>query len=145
MTTIHRSAFVPFSPQQMFELVNNIEQYPDFLAWCPKAHVLSVSDNEMQATLYIAKGVWAQSFTTINRLVPHERVEMRLQEGPFRALEGVWQFNSIADQGCQVSLSLSFEFSNQLLALTVGPIFHQMASSLVDAFTARAHEVYVTA
>lgn len=145
MTAIHRSAFVPFSPAQMFDLVNNIEQYPHFLPWCADSQVLSRSEQEIQATLHIAKGGFSKSFTTANRLIPNERVEMRLLEGPFSQFEGIWRFAPIADQGSQVTLNLSFEFDNKLLAFTLGPLFHHIASTLVESFTQRADKVYATA
>lgn len=145
MTSIIRSAFVPFTTAQMYDLVNDIEQYPQFLPWCPNAEVLSRTTEEIQATVHFAKGALAKSFTTVNRLLPHERVEMRLLKGPFRHLEGLWQFQSIADQGSRVTLNLSFEFNNKLLAFALGPFFQQMTSSMVESFTKRAHHIYATA
>ena len=142
MTTIYRTAIVPFSVQQMYDLVNDIEQYPHFLPWCADAQIASQSQDHMEATVHIAKGPWRKVFTTINRLVPHERIEMRLRQGPFRHLEGEWQFQTSA-QGSTVSFKLSFEFSNPLLAITLGPVFNQVAQSLVQAFTQRARQVYV--
>jgi ribosome-associated toxin RatA of RatAB toxin-antitoxin module len=141
MAHIQRSAMVPFSCEQMFDLVNDIEQYPEFLLWCPQARVLSQTDNEIEATVYFAKGAIAQAFTTINRLHPHEKIDMRLKEGPFRYLEGIWQFQ-VRPQGSQISLDLSFEFSNKLFSFALEPIFQQIAGTLVEAFTQRAHLVY---
>ncbi len=126
----------------MFDLVNDVEQYPQFLPWCANAHIASQSQAHMEATVHIAKGLWRKAFTTLNSLVPYESIEMRLRQGPFRHLEGIWQFQSFPT-GCQVSFKLSFEFSNPLLAITLGPVFNQVAQSLVSAFTNRAHKVYV--
>jgi ribosome-associated toxin RatA of RatAB toxin-antitoxin module len=142
MATIFRSAFVPFSSEQMFDLVNNIEQYPEFLPWCPNTEVISRSQEEIKATVHFAKGALAKSFTTVNRLLPHARVEMRLLKGPFRHLEGLWEFQNIENQGSRVTLNLSFEFNNKLLAFALGPLFHQMASTMVESFSKRAHQVY---
>ncbi len=142
MTIIQRSAFVPYSAKQMFDLVNDVEQYPQFLPWCANAHIVSQSPDDMEATVHIAKGLWRKAFTTLNRLVPNERIEMRLRQGPFLHLEGTWQFQSLPT-GCQVSFKLAFEFSNPLLAITLGPVFNQVAQSLVSAFTHRAIQVYV--
>ncbi len=142
MAMIHRSAFVPFTCAQMYDLVNDIEQYPQFLPWCPNTEILSRSEQEIKATIHFAKGALAKSFTTENRLTPNQRVEMRLLEGPFRQLEGVWQFESIAGQGSRVTLNLSFEFNNKLLAFALGPFFHQIAASMVESFTKRAQQIY---
>src|SRR5690242_9819401 len=99
MTSIQRSAFVPFSPAAMFDLVNNIEQYPLFLPWCSNAQVLTQSRQEIQATLEISKGGFRQAFTTANQLIPNERIEMRLIAGPFSKFSGVWTFQAVANQG----------------------------------------------
>jgi ribosome-associated toxin RatA of RatAB toxin-antitoxin module len=142
MTTVIKSAYVPFNPQQMFDLVNDIGCYPLFVPNCPKAEVLSRTDEHIEATVHFAKGPLSKSFTTLNRLWPAERIEMRLRQGPFRHLEGVWLFKPISNQGSQVTLNLSFEFNNKLLAMTLGPIFSQMTSNIIEAFTKRAYAVY---
>ena len=67
---------------------------------------------------------------------------MRLVEGPFRQLEGFWRFETLGEKGCKILLDLEFEFSNRILKLTVGPIFDQIANTLVDAFCKRAIDVY---
>lgn len=142
MPTIQKSALVPYSPAQMFDLVDDIDAYSTFLPWCRASDVLSRNEDEVRATLEIAHGKLHKSFTTCNRLQRHKMIEVRLEEGPFRHLEGFWHFEELGAEGCKVSLDLDFEFSNRLLAMAVGPIFSQIASSLVDAFTKRAGEVY---
>lgn len=143
MTTIMRTAFVPYSSFLMYDLVNNIEQYPLFLPWCPKASIIYRTENELQATLHFSKGVISKSFTTVNRLFPYQRIEMKLVQGPFRFLEGVWEFqNSLDGKGSQITLNISFEFNNALLSLTLGPLFNHIASTLVESFAKRAHQMY---
>lgn len=144
MPVIQRSLAVPFTSAQMFDLVNNIEHYPQFLPWCANSTVHTRSNSQIKATLHIAKGLIKKSFTTVNQLTPHEGIEMRLIDGPFRHLAGSWQFQQQAE-GCIVSLKLAFEFSNPLLAMTFGPIFQHIASTFVQSFSARAYQVYVTA
>lgn len=141
MPTITRASIVPYSPQQMFDLVNDIANYPAFLPWCPKAEIDKQQPQEVQATVHFAKGPLAHSFTTVNRLTPYQRVDMRLVKGPFRFLEGTWQFED-APQGSKISFNLSFEWNNPLLSLAAGPLFQHIASTLVDAFTERADVVY---
>jgi len=141
MTTIYRSTIVPFSPDQMFDLVNDIEQYPHFLPWCPQARILHQTDHEMQATIYLKKGVWQQSITTRNQLVKPSQIKMELLQGPFRYLEGIWEFQSL-EEGCQVAFQLSFALDSQFMNFTLGPLLRQIASTLVDAFKARAYEIY---
>lgn len=144
MTVIHRSAFVPYTPAQMFHLVNDVEQYPAFLPWCEGVEIISRSPEHMEATVTAAKGPWRKSFTTINRLFADEKIEMRLRNGPFRFLEGNWQFKAVANNASHVSLELAFEFNNKLIAMAFGAIFQQMAETLLQAFTQRAHQIYAT-
>ncbi len=144
MKTIEHSTIVPFSTHQMYDLINDIEQYPHFLPWCPEAKILHRTDTEIKATVHFAQGVFGKSFTTINRLVEHQRVEMRLVEGPFSHLEGAWDFQTLEKEGSKITFRLAFEFKNSLLSMTVGPIFQKIANTMIQAFTDRAHQIYAT-
>lgn len=142
MTTIHKSALVPYRPPQMFALVDDIAAYPQFLPWCRSAEELERSADEVKACLEIAYSGLHKSFTTLNRMQQGKVIEMRLVEGPFKRLEGYWRFDALGDEGTRISLDLEFEFSNTLVGLTLGPVFSQIANTLVDAFTQRAVSVY---
>ncbi|MGM0594322.1 MAG: type II toxin-antitoxin system RatA family toxin [Pseudomonadota bacterium] len=142
MTTISKNALVPYSAAQMFDLVNDIEAYQDFLPWCRSSEVLSQDADEIRATIEIAHGSLHKAFTTCNRLQKNKMIEMRLVKGPFKHLEGFWRFDKLDEQACKVSLDLDFEFSNKLIGMAMGPIFSQIANSLVDAFSKRAVDVY---
>ena len=141
MTTINKSALVPYSATEMYALVNDIESYPQFLPWCRSARVLSREPDEVRATLELARGGVQKSFTTSNRLQPNKMIEIRLVEGPFRHLSGFWRFDRLSELACKVSLDMSFEFA-PLLDFVISPVFHPIADSLVDAFHKRAVEVY---
>jgi ribosome-associated toxin RatA of RatAB toxin-antitoxin module len=142
VTTINKSALVTYSPAQMYALVNDIESYADFLPWCRSSSILSQDADEIRATIVIAHGSLNKAFTTCNRLQRDKMIEMRLEEGPFKRLEGFWRFDILGEQACKVSLDLEFEFKNRLVGMAMGPIFSQIANSLVDAFSKRAVEVY---
>ena len=142
MTTISKSALVSYSPAQMFALVDGIEAYPEFLPWCCGAKVLSRTDDEVRATIELSKGGVEKAFTTCNRNQKNKMIEMRLVEGPFRQLEGFWRFDALGDDGCKVSFDLEFEFASRMLGMVVGPVFSQIANSLVDSFHKRAVEIY---
>ncbi len=142
MRTVHRNAVVPYLPSEMFDLVNDIEAYPQFLPWCRSARVLQRDERQIKATLKVAKRGIETSFTTLNLLKKNERVEMQLIEGPFRRLEGLWRFEPSGAGACRVSLDMAFELSSRIMALTLGPVFNHAANFLVDAFVKRAHEVY---
>jgi ribosome-associated toxin RatA of RatAB toxin-antitoxin module len=126
----------------MYELVNDVAAYQHFLPWCRSSVLLSQNEDELRATIEIAHGSLHKAFTTRNRLQRDKMIEMRLEEGPFRHLEGFWRFDPLGERACKVSLDLDFEFSNKLIGMAMGPIFSQIANSLVDAFSRRAVEVY---
>ena len=142
MTTIRKSALVPYTAEQMYGLVDDIDAYSEFLPWCRSSRELSRSDDEVRASIEIAHSGLHKSFTTVNRLQYGKMIEMRLVEGPFKHLEGYWRFDGLGEEGCRVSLDMEFEFSNRLLGMTVGPLFTQIANSLVDAFIKRAKEIH---
>lgn len=142
MTTIHRHALTSFSANQMFALVDDIEAYPSFLQWCRSATVISRDSDLVTAQLELAKGSVHKTFTTKNRLMPGKMIEMRLVEGPFRHLEGFWQFEALRADACKISLDLDFDFSSKMVGVVVGPVFNQVANSLVDAFCKRAESIY---
>lgn len=126
----------------MYALVDDIQAYPDFLPWCKNSKILYRDDDQVKATLYLAKRGLDLSFTTCNRLQKDKMIEMRLMKGPFRHLQGFWRFESLRGSACRVSLDLEFELGNRLLRLTIAPIFSQVTNSLVDAFAKRAKQVY---
>ncbi len=142
MTTVNKSALVPYSPAEMFALVDDIERYPEFLPWCSAARVVSRDDDEVRASLALSKSGVEKSFTTCNRNQKNKMIEVSLVEGPFKHLRGFWRFEPLGDSGCKVSLDMDFEFSSRVLGMMVGPVFSQVANSLVDSFHKRAGEVY---
>ena len=142
MTIIQRTALVMYSPHQMFELVDNIEDYPRFLPWCRESHIIHRDDKEVEASLEIAWSGIHKNFTTRNHLYPNERIDIVLVQGPFRHLEGHWRFIAVGDRGCKVNLELEFELTGHFLDRIFQPIFHHIANSLVDFFCKRAVEVY---
>lgn len=142
MAAISKSQIVPYTSLQMFELVNHIEAYPEFIPYCYQSDILSKNEDEIRATLHFAAAGVTKSFTTRNLLQAHKMVEIRLIDGPFKQLEGFWRFETVEKDYCRVKLDLNFEFSNRLLGMAFGPMFNQIASSLVDSFVNRAKTVY---
>ena len=143
MSRIQRSALVHYSPREMYYLVNDVESYPDFLPWCRSTTLISSSDTEMEASIDMAMGVLNRTFTTHNTMRPGERIELSLVDGPFRKLQGYWQFDKLkVDNACKVSLDLEFEFDSAMMSVAAKPVFTQIANSLVDAFVRRAVDVY---
>ncbi|MCK5532703.1 type II toxin-antitoxin system RatA family toxin [Halopseudomonas sp.] len=142
MTHIQRSALLPYPASHLYNLVNRVECYPEFLPWCSGATVLSETDTEMCARLDIAKAGMSQAFTTRNALVPGERITLRLVDGPFSDFRGAWEFKALGDSACKITLDLHFEYAGALVKATLGPLFNQAANAMVDAFCQRAKETW---
>lgn len=142
MTIINKSALVSYSAEKLFQLVDDIDAYPDFLPWCNASEVLSRTDDEVKARLDLTKGAIHKSFTTINRMQKNKMIEMRLLEGPFHHFEGFWRFESLEENACKISLDMDFEFSSKMVGLMMGPLFNQIANTLVDSFCKRAKDIY---
>lgn len=142
MPQIERSALVFYSCQQMYELVNDVPSYPQFLPGCSKASVLSTQADVITARLDISKAGISQSFTTRNTITPHSHIQMELVDGPFKFLRGGWRFVPLDEKACKVVLELHFEFSNKLVEFAFGKIFNELTASMVQAFTERAKKVY---
>jgi ribosome-associated toxin RatA of RatAB toxin-antitoxin module len=141
MRHIHRSALVAVSPQRMFELVNEVERYPDFVPGCSSARVLERTPQSVHAELTVGSGLMKTTFSTRNRLHPPGLIEMQLESGPLKSLGGRWVLTPVdagAVSGCRVELDLSFEPHGNIAAMTLGPVVERLATSLMQAFVARA-------
>ncbi|MCR4332878.1 MAG: type II toxin-antitoxin system RatA family toxin [Sulfuricaulis sp.] len=142
MTTIHRSAIVPYSAHQMFELVADIPSYPKFLPWCGGARITSAQGDEVIAAIDIAYSGVHRTFSTRNLLQRDKMMEIQLLEGPFSYLQGFWQFKALDEQSSKISLDLEFDVANRIVGLALTPVFSNIANQLVDRFHRRATELY---
>jgi ribosome-associated toxin RatA of RatAB toxin-antitoxin module len=137
MALVEKSMLVAYSAEQMFALVDNVAEYPQFLPWCGGTTVQSVNADTIHATVMINYLHIKQSFTTENVRYYPARIDMTLQDGPFQHLDGHWQFTA-----CKIAFRLHYEFSSKLLEKLVGSVFHYIANSFVDAFVHRAEKIY---
>jgi ribosome-associated toxin RatA of RatAB toxin-antitoxin module len=126
----------------MFELVAQVEKYPEFMPWCGGAVVSQRDEHGMQASITIALAGIRQTFTTRNRHDYPNKIALELIDGPFSELTGEWVFLPLAQDACKVSFTLNYAFSSRALEALVGPIFNRIASSFIDSFTQRAQAVY---
>lgn len=142
MPNITKSALVPYSCEQMFQLVNDYKHYPEFVPGCVATRSIVQQQNELIGELTISKAGIHQTFSTKNTLSPYQRIDMQLVNGPFKFLQGQWRFDKIDEQSCQISLNLAFEFANPLISFAFGKIFSELTSRMVEAFKQRAKEIY---
>lgn len=141
MTVVKKTRSVPYSCEQMYHLVNDIERYAEFLPYFSSGVIHYQDADEVQATLSISAAGMSKSFTTRNRLQVNKMIEMRLVDGPFSHFEGFWRFDETPD-GCAISLDLEFDFAGRMFSMLLGPIFEQVTDTLVDAFCDRAVLMY---
>lgn len=142
MPIIKKMATVPYTAEQMYNLVDDVERYPEFVPWCKEGRVFKRTEDEVRASLTFAKGAVQKSFTTKNQMQAHKMIEIRLLNGPFKQLEGFWQFETLADGQSKISLHLEFEFSSGFIAAFFAPLFSSVANRLVDTFCLRAKQLY---
>lgn len=138
MTTIRRSALVEHSAARMFALVNDVAAYPRRFDWCDAAEVLEVSGERVVARLELGLGALRTWFTTENTLSPPHHIDMRLRDGPFRRLDGRWEFHALDESACKVTLTLDFEPLNKLLGPALALGFQGLADRMVDDFVRAA-------
>jgi len=139
---IRRSALVRYSPAQMFELVNEVEAYPKRFSWCAGAEIIERDGDVLVARLDLKFAGFHQSFTTRNTIDPPRRLQMDLVDGPFRSLEGVWDFITLGDAGCKVAFALDFDYAGRLGSGALKLGFQGLAGRMVDDFCREAERVY---
>ncbi len=142
MPNISKSALVNHTASEMFSLVDDVSSYKEFLPWCGDSEELSRNEDEVKASVTISHSGLNKTFTTLNRLQKNKMIEIKLVDGPFKHLHGFWRFDPLSEDACKISLDLEYEFSNMLLGLAIGPVFNQIANSMVDSFCQRAEVVY---
>lgn len=142
MAVVHKTVLLGYSAEQMFALVDRVEDYPQFLPWCGGVEVKEREENRLVASIMINYHGIKQSFTTENTNVRPVSMTMRLLEGPFKQLHGTWTFKPLRADACKIEFDLQYEFSNRLIESIIGPVFNMIATSFVDSFSKRAEEVY---
>jgi ribosome-associated toxin RatA of RatAB toxin-antitoxin module len=144
MQRVQKSVLVPYSAEAMFELVDRVERYPEFLPWCGGATILETHPGGKTARIDINyHGIHAH-FTTDNANRPPESIVVTLNSGPFRHLHGEWRFHALAPDACKVEFELAYEFATHMLEKIVGPVFAHIAGTFIDAFVHRAESLHRT-
>jgi ribosome-associated toxin RatA of RatAB toxin-antitoxin module len=142
MHRVDRSVLLPYSAQQMYDLVADVKSYPQFLPWCAGVHLKYRPDGTLEARLDLDYRGVRSHFTTHNRQAAPESIHMHLLDGPFRRLDGHWHFKPLANQGCKVQLRLQYQFAAGLLGRAIQPVFEFIAGSQIEAFSRRAEALY---
>lgn len=138
MPTIRRTALVEHSAARMFALVNDIAAYPRRFDWCESAQLVEADERRVLARLDLKLGSFRTWFITENLLSPPHHIDMKLRDGPFKALSGRWEFHALDESACKVSLTLSFEAASRLLAPAMALGLQGLADRMVDDFVRTA-------
>lgn len=138
MPVILRSALVEHSASRMFTLVNDVAAYPRRFDWCRQAQLLEEGEGRLVARLDLGVGGFYTWFTTENQLSPPHHIDMALRDGPFRRLQGRWEFHALDESACKVSLRLDFEPQNRLLAPALQLGMQGLADRMVNDFVREA-------
>ncbi len=142
MPRVDQSVLVSHSAEAMFRLVDDVESYPKFLPWCGGTNVKTKNDEITEAAIMINFHGIKQSFTTRNEKIFPSRMDVKLIDGPFKRLQGHWNFIALNEGACKVELVLEYEFANKWLEKIVGPVFGRIAGSLMEAFVKRADSLH---
>ena len=141
MPTHAEHKIVPYSPEQMFDLVADVGKYPTFLPWCAGARVKSHTETQLVADLTIGFGPFRESFTSRVELDRPRQIQVKYENGPFRYLNNQWTFEP-NPKGCNVKFYVDFEFRSRMLQAAIGVVFNNAVRLMVNAFLKRAREVY---
>ena len=142
MKKVEKNVLVLHSAKQMFDLVDKVEDYPNFLPWYRKTEVIERKDKELKARLFMDYMGVRQSFATHNHNIPGSEIHMGLLEGPFKTLRGTWKFIDLGGDMCKIEFRLEYDFSNMLLSTVISPVFNHLSGTLVDAFVKEADRRY---
>lgn len=144
MVNMNRSALVMFSARQMYDLVNDVESYPQFLPGCSNGALIESSEYHLVAAVSVSKAGIHKTFTTRNTMEPARTIDIQLVDGPFKTLHSTWTFTPLDEQSCKVDFFIEFEFSSPLIEFAFGKIFKELTGSMVNAFIKRAKDLYGT-
>ena len=139
MHNIHKSAIVLHPAQKMFQLVDSVENYPQFLPWCGSTQIIERDNNKTIASIEINYKGLRQTFTTENTKKQNQEMIIKLIDGPFKSLSGEWIFKNLDKDSCQIELKLKYEFSNVILEKLISPVFNMIANTFIDEFIKEAN------
>lgn len=142
MLSIHKSVITPYTCEQMYALVSDIEHYPQYLPWCPSSKVINQNGNIVTGRVDISYLKVKAHFTTRNTNYLNERIEVDLVDGPFKHLKGYWNFVPLGTHGCKIEFKLDYKFSNFIIEKVIGAVFELVIKNIVDAFVKKAHQIY---
>ena len=127
--------------QTIFNLINDIENYPSFLPWCTQTEVTKESENINIGKIFISKSFIKWNFSTKNLIDINKSINLSLIDGPFDELNGQWSFKSIDKNNTNVTLEIDYKFKNSLIEISIEPIFSSIMNSILKSFVDQAFKI----
>ena len=140
MNEVKKSVIVPHTPEKMYNLVNDIANYPKYLPWCKSTKVIEANDNSITGAIYIEYLKIKTHFITKNTNTKFSKIKFELVEGPFTSFYGEWIFTPLGDTGCKIDFILCYQFSNKLLEKIIGPVFNHINKNIIECFIKEANK-----
>ena len=141
MNYIKKKESINIDVRTIFNLINQIDKYSDFLPWCKKSKIISDTNNAMIGVITVSKNFADWTFTTKNNYIINKKIDLRLIDGPFSHLNGCWNFSEIDKNNTLINFNLEYEFSNKIIGLTLKPVFSSIMLSILDSFISEAFKI----
>lgn len=142
MPTHAEKRILPYSREQLFDLVIDVERYAEFLPWCMGCRVRRREEGLIVADMIIGFKVFRESFTSKVRHQRPDRIDVSYEDGPFKYLNNHWIFNDLGDGRTEIDFFVDFEFRSRVLQAAIGAVFNEAVRRMIAAFEARAHQLY---
>ena len=141
MNYIKKKESINIDVRTIFNLINQVDKYSDFLPWCKKSKIISDTNNAMIGVITVSKNFADWTFTTKNNYIINKKIDLRLIDGPFSHLNGCWNFSEIDKNNTLINFNLEYEFSNKIIGLTLKPVFSSIMLSILDSFISEAFKI----
>ncbi|MEC8996196.1 MAG: type II toxin-antitoxin system RatA family toxin [Pseudomonadota bacterium] len=138
MDYIKKEESINIDIETIFTLVNQVDKYSDFLPWCNGSKIISNENNIMIGEISVSKNLVKWTFTTENHYIDNEKIQLKLLDGPFKSLNGLWSFSRVDKNTTIVNFVLEYEFSNKIIELSIKPVFTSIMTSILDSFISEA-------
>ena len=141
MKNIHKEEDINIDIETIFNLINDIKSYPDYLPWCTRSEVKEESADIIIGKIFISKSFINWNFSTKNTIKKNESISLELVDGPFESLTGKWLFSSINQFNTRVSLDIDYKFKSSIIELSIEPIFTSIMNSILESFIQEAFKL----
>jgi coenzyme Q-binding protein COQ10 len=145
MPSHHEKRILPYTPQQLFELVADVEKYQEFLPWCASSRINWRKENQFNADVAIGYKIFQEMFTSTVTLQPYQRIDVIYEHGPFTHLTNYWTFQQTGRKNmphCELEFFVDFQFHSGILNGAMTAIFQEAVHSMIGAFEKRAAAIY---